>query len=145
MTEHITTFISRLEKCGRRYRKKRFESLGIRGKHYSYILTVCNNPGISQEQLGSKILIDKGNVARELAYLEEQGLIIRKVSDHDKRVTEVYPSEKAKELVPKIVAVLDSWNDILTDSLSLTEKETLINTLEKLSVKAREVVEEDND
>ena len=46
--------------------------------HHTYILNVCRNPGISQEALSQLIFVNKSNVARQLAVLEEKGMFVGK-------------------------------------------------------------------
>ena len=67
--------INVVSRCGARYRAEEFKRFGLSAPHHSYILNICKNPGISQEQLAEHICVDKSNVTRQLALLEELGQI----------------------------------------------------------------------
>ena len=72
------------------------------GCHHSFVLAICYNPGMSQEQLARHICLNKSTVARTLTYLEEKGYVIRRPSEADKRITLVYPTAKMEEVLPRL-------------------------------------------
>ena len=97
--------INVISRCGGRFRTEKLKEFGLCAPHHSYILNICNHPGISQEQLAEHICVDKSNVTRQLAYLENEGYVERKQSETDRRVTLVYPTEKAfRALVGELVS-----------------------------------------
>ena len=128
--------ISRIARCAQIYRCEKFEELGLNGGQYVYINCACRCPGISQEQMARQILINKSNVCRQLAQLEQNGFIRREPDARDRRVLRVYPTDKAEEALPVIQKVLADWRDYLTADLSQEERETLDLLLERLLDKA---------
>ena len=100
------------------------------------ILSVYRKPGRSQDDIAEDLLINKSGVARCLASMEERGLVVRKVSPADRRVTLVELSEKAEALVPQIREVNRKWSDFVTAGLSPEEQETFLRILENVSVRA---------
>ena len=76
--------------------------------------------------------MNKSNVARQAAILEEDGFIIRKPSEADKRVMELYPTEKTLELMPRISQVLISWENCIGGALNEEERELLSGLLAKM-------------
>ena len=82
------------------------------------------------------------NVARQAAILEEDGFIIRKPSAADKRVVELYPTEKTLELMPQISQVLKSWETRIADSLTEEERQSLSDLLAKMKDRATEYMED---
>ena len=105
-------------------------------------LEICANPGISQDQLAQRICINKSNVARQAAILEEDGFIIRKPSLSDKRVMELYPTEKTLELLPQITAITSGWEQCLTKDMTEEEILTVTRILERMKCKASGWMEE---
>ena len=101
--------ITEIARCGAQYRSDNLAALGLKGCHASYLTEICANPGLSQDRLARLICINKSNVARQVATLEEEGFIIRKPSIADKRVMELYPTEKTLELLPQISQVQTQW------------------------------------
>ncbi len=80
-----------IARCAAQYRSERLAALGLKSCHASYLMGICDCPGISQEQLARRIYQNKSSVARQLAVLEEAGFVRRVCCDSDRRVTELYP------------------------------------------------------
>lgn len=139
---HIIFDIMAIHRCGAQHRSEKMAAFGLKGCHTSYLLMICSHPGISQDRLAQKIFINKSNVARQAAYLEEEGYIIRRSRESDKRVLELYPTEKAMALLPQIREILTQWDEMLTGELTPEELEITTRVLEKMKHRAGEWMEE---
>jgi DNA-binding MarR family transcriptional regulator len=131
-----------ISRCGVQYRSDNLAQYGLKSIHASYLTEICANPGISQDRLARLICINKSNVARQVAVLEEDGFIRRVPSEADKRVMELYPTEKTLELLPKINEMLACWDDCITQDLSEEEKTCLSTLLSKMSQRASRYMED---
>lgn len=134
--------ITEIARCGAQYRAEALAPLGLKGCHASYLTEICAHPGISQDRLAARICINKSNVARQAASLEEDGFLIRTPSTTDKRIMELYPTQKTLDLLPRIREILSSWSDYMTQDLTPLERETLDILLAKMMVRADEWMEE---
>ena len=132
----LMRYINVISRCGAVWRGDKLTGTDIGASHTSYIMTVCRNPGISQDKLAKRIYINKSNVTRNLAYLESCGYVERRQKDTDKRVTEVYPTEKAMEILPTVQNMLREWNNYLTEDFSEEEMEMFMSMLSRLAGKA---------
>ncbi len=132
----LNSNILAISRCSTQFRSERMAEFGLKSCHISYLLHICACPGISQDKLAQRIYINKSNVARQAAWLEEKGFITRSSSATDKRVMELYPTEKAQALLPQIHAILDDWNQLLTDELTEEDMDTVRRVLEKMQCKA---------
>ena len=132
--------INILSRCHAAYRSDRLKEEDLNSGHYNYVLGIHYNPGMSQEQLARHVCLDKCNVTRHLAKLEERGYVDRRPSDSDKRVTLVYPTDKLEELVPKVKAINNQWTEYLLEGLSAEEVEQFEATLLKIARRAKEYV-----
>ena len=94
--------INRIARCAEQYRNDRLEPFGLTGSQYSVILSVCREPGITQDRLSELVYINKSNVARQLSQLEENGYVTREQGEKDRRTIKVFPTEKSLETVPVI-------------------------------------------
>jgi len=139
---NIVAYIRGISRCGRQYRTEALEPLGLKGCHGWYLREICQNPGIFQEQLTQSIQVNKSNVARQVAALEESGFVIRKPSDEDKRVMQLYLTEKTEQMMPQIRQILMEWENILTESLTPEELESIAVILGKMKEKAASWMEE---
>ncbi len=134
--------ITEIARTGSQYRSDRLMPMSLKACHASYLTEICACPGISQDKLARKIYINKSNVARQAAVLEEEGFITRTPSAADKRVMELYPTEKALALLPQIREILLCWEDCITHDLSEAEKEQLSALLSKMKARAAAYMEE---
>lgn len=139
---HIIRDITEITRCGTQYRTEKFAPLGLKACHGSYLLEICSNPGISQEQLARNICINKSNVARQAATLEEDGFIERRPYDKDKRVMRLYPTEKTLSLLPQIKSIMHAWQVCLTQDLSQDEQALLESMLLRMKQRACVCIEE---
>lgn len=128
--------ITEIARCGAQYRTDALAPLGLKGCHASYLSAICACPGISQDKLAQHICINKSNVARQAAILEEDGFITRQPSQADKRVLELYPTDKTLALMPQISAILLNWQQCLTGGLSEAEAELVTQILDRMRQKA---------
>jgi len=129
-------FINITSRCATQYRSERLSASSLNGYQGGYILHICRNPGISQDQLAKEIYVNRSNVTRQLALLEENGYVERRQCRFDKRVIEVYPTEKAYAVRPAVLAVFSEWSRYLTEDFTDQEKELLVSMLEKVAGKA---------
>lgn len=130
--------ITEIARCGAQYRTEVLAPLGLKSCHASYLLEICANPGISQDKLAARICINKSNVARQAAILEEDGFLIRTPSTQDKRIMQLYPTEKTLEILPQISPILRQWEACLTADVSDEERAILEKVLERMKDKAAE-------
>ena len=128
--------ITEIARCGAQYRTDALAPLGLKACHASYLTEICAHPGISQDRLAARICINKSNVARQAAFLEEEGFITRTPSPTDKRIMELYPTDKTLELMPQISPILRQWEACLTTELTEEEIAALESLLGKMREKA---------
>ena len=138
---NIVAYIRGISRCGRQYRTEALEPLGLKGCHGWYLREICQNPGIFQEQLTQSIQVNKSNVARQVAALEEAGFVERRACGKDKRLLQLYPTRKTLELMPQIEAILNSWEQTLLQDLSTQEQALLEQLLQRLQARAEEAAE----
>lgn len=121
----ISQILKEISFLGRAYREKMLEPIGVNPRLGMYLREIGAAPGISQEQLTQRIGINKSNVARQVAALEEEGYIQRRSCGKDKRVLRLYPTEKALSLLPRINQVMDAWEQLLVAGLTEADQQTL--------------------
>ena len=134
--------ITEVARCGAQYRSDQLSPMGLKACHASYLTQICAEPGISQDGLARRICINKSNVARQAAVLEEEGFITCRPSASDKRVLELYPTQKALSILPQIREILDCWDGCVTADLTCEEKEQLAALLAKMKIRATAYMEE---
>ena len=140
--EDITRIIGAISRCGRRYRTEQFAPLGLKSCHGIYLMEICREPGISQDQLTDKVQVNKSNVARQVAVLEEEGFITRTACSNDRRVMRLYPTEKALAVLPQVEKTVDDWEQSLTADFTPEERQTLYALLSRMRQTALQQMED---
>lgn len=129
---HIGKYISQLYRKGSVFINKEVSKYDISSGQFMFLLEVYIQDGRNQEEISEKLKIDKGTTARALKKLEEQGFITRVKDEYDKRSNKVYLTNKAKEIRENVFDVLRDWNNMISQSLTEEEEETMDKLLEKV-------------
>ena len=133
--------ITEIVRCTSQFRAEALAPMGLKSCHASYLTEICAAPGISQDQLASRICINKSNVARQAVILEEDGFITRVPSPTDKRIMQLFPTQKTLDLLPRITRILSGVEVFLTADLSVEEKVLLENLISRMLTKAADWME----
>ena len=111
----------------------------LSGIYHSYVLAVCHRPGMPQEALAHHLCLNKSNVTRHLARLEEEGYV-RRENGADKREQLVYPTEKMLAIHPEVVRITKEWNARLAEDVSDEDMVVFLAVLDKMLARSREIV-----
>ncbi len=122
------------------YRHGRIPAEDLQSSHYSFLLAICREPGRSQEDLARELCVNKSTVARNINYLEENGYVSR--TPLDKRQFSVFPTEKARDILPQIRAVSREWMALLSEGISQEELDTFDSVLMRMQDRARQIMEQ---
>jgi DNA-binding MarR family transcriptional regulator len=128
--------IGRLISCIYRYsqfniaKKLCFYNIG-RGQ-ISFLMSLYNCDGVSQENMAKKLRIDKSTAARAVKKLINKGYIIKERDLSDKRKYKVFLTEKAKKIKPKITKIVSEWSEALLSDFTDEERKILIKFLKKI-------------
>ena len=133
--------ITEIARCGAQYRADQLEPMDLKGCHSSYLAEICAHPGISQDKLAKRICINKSNVARQAAILEEKGFVTRIPSATDKRIMELHPTQKTLDLLPTISGILKRWENCITGDLTEEELELLTRLLAKMKTRSSDYMD----
>lgn len=132
----LMKYINRISRCSTLFRNGKLEHEGLNGYQHVYIRNICREPGISQDSLAKSIYVNKSSVTRQLALLEQNGFIIRTPSDKDRRVMQVFPTQKALNILPEIKKLSAEWESAITLDLTDEERSLLLSILERMMEKA---------
>ena len=133
--------MTEIARCGAQYKADRLAPMGLKGCHASYLTEICAHPGISQDQLAKRICINKSNVARQAATLEEEGFLTRIPSPTDKRIMELHPTQKTLDLLPEISSVLKEWETCITGDLTPEELDLMAALVAKMKSRATDYMD----
>ena len=134
--------ILRVGRCFDIFRRQQMKDLDLHPGLTLLLGHICRNEGCSQEFLVEKVCLDKTTVAHHVAKLEEKGYIERKISPEDARVRLVYPTEKARDLYPRIHESYNIFYNHLLSDLSEKDKEDISRLSDLLYQNALRLVKE---
>ncbi len=140
MQPYIMKNINTISRCGILYRDAQLADIGLTGYQSPYVPHICENPGITQDMLAQRLHVNRSNVTRQLALLEENGYVTRRRSESDRRAVEVYPTDKMRQVLPVVRAVAADWRGTLTGILTEEEADVLATLLDRLAQRAETLV-----
>lgn len=108
----------------------------LRGVQLFYLLAVCQNPGLSQDGLALQLGVNGSNVTRQLGELETLGYIRRRRNHADGRQWLVDPTDRAYEMLPRLVEVLGDAQAALMRDMSPEEQELFLDLSERVAKNA---------
>jgi len=83
------------------------------------ILGVCLSAGTTTVTgLSNVIPVDSGRISRIINKLHERGLINRERMTSDRRVVKLRLSEEGRDLVPRLVKLVEDYNQMLISGIS---------------------------
>lgn len=126
-------WISLIYRYGQNFIGQELKKLDIGSGQYIFITALYHKDGVNQEEISEYLKIDKGTTARAIKKLEEQGYIIRKEDDNDKRAYKVYLTDKALYVKPEICKAMKKWTNILSEGFDEEEKELTLSFLERMA------------
>jgi DNA-binding MarR family transcriptional regulator len=133
--------ISLLARLARGYVDARLAPLGI-GFSQAQILVALYDlgDGISQHEIGKRLDIDKGTLARTIVRLVEEEFVERLPDSRDERAYRVMLTGKAREHEAPIRGILQEWTDGVTADLADDEYAALSEILGRMLSRAESMV-----
>ena len=128
--------VNKTARSARMHRDALLSQDSLCGNQPVFLLLICRHPGISQEQLAKRMVIHKSNVTRQMAVLEQNGFITRSAKVGDKRVMQIFPTEKALLLCPRVQEVLREWNESLLADFAPEQRELFLTMLQQVAERA---------
>lgn len=130
--QNLPHFFAVAHKQAQLFITNELKALHIGRGQFMYIMCICENAGVSQEQLAALLSVDKSAVTKAIQNLLEAGFITREVYDADKRVNSIYPTPKAKTAYVEIMAAGEKWQAAIMQDMSEVEKDIFRRILDKV-------------
>ncbi|WP_198931003.1 MarR family winged helix-turn-helix transcriptional regulator [Sporomusa sphaeroides] len=118
-----------------------FSRYGLSRAKFSALiqLYMTGGGGLTQSELGKKLLVSRANITRLIDRLEKEDLVVRKTDPVDKRAFQLYLTDRANILMHAFVPVHNQYVHKLMSTLDTDEKKLLISLLDKLKKGLEEV------
>lgn len=112
-----------------------WKKLGLSPSHAYLLLAVLDEPGIQPTALAKHLQLQPSTITRLLEKLEEKKLVIRTTEG---RLTNVYPTPRAKELQPKMMECMQAFIRKTEQLLGKEESGKLVQVLTRVADKLEE-------
>ena len=112
--------------------KKEFQKVNLTEGKPKLLNFINNNPGCSQREIASCCKIEPATATSILASMEKENLIYRERNSKDKRILNVFLTEKGVDAQGKVEKVFLELEKVCFDGFSQQERTDAINTLNRL-------------
>lgn len=109
-----------------------WKKVDLSPSHAYLLMMVLDDPGIQPMTLSGELHLTPSTITRLIEKLEDKKLVTRIT---DGKLTNVYPTPKAKDLRPKLNACQEEFMQVTIDSLGKEESDRLIKGLIKVADK----------
>jgi len=109
-----------------------FKKFDLTKGQYLYLVRICENPGIIQEQLVDMIKVDRSTATRALQKLVMNGFIEKKEDPNNKKIKRLFPTNKGKTVYPYIKRENEHSDLVALDGFSEKEAEITFALLQRI-------------
>lgn len=133
-----------LYRCAQKFYDKQLEHYQIGAGQILFLIMIYENEGITMQNLACKGAFDKGTITKGIQKLEELGYVKSVPGKDDKRVRQLYTSDKTKNIISELYLIRRQWWERLTKNLSQEEIDLFEEVQAKITQNAMQYdVEED--
>ena len=135
------TYISVLMRQLNLFFSHELSEVEITASELMYLSQLYTRDGLKQDEMATKISVDKAATTRTIQGMEKKGLIVRDSNEKDHRSKCVYLTDKAKQMEEHIREIQKKWSDYIMQDMTVSEAELFAKQLKQMSVRAREINE----
>nr|WP_255744269.1 MarR family transcriptional regulator [Aliiroseovarius sediminis] len=88
--------------------------------------------GQSQRELGKKLKLPEYQISRNLDAMAQDDLIERRSHPSNRRTTQVFLTQKGREMAQKLPPLINALNNTFLRDLTKDERDTLISLLQRV-------------
>lgn len=129
--EEIIKLISVTHRKTQMYLNDVLKPLGLTSGQVAFLMITCEQGKIVQNKFCDILDMDKSTVAKMLGKLEKQGFVARETNREDSRSIDVYPTQQAREIYPKLREIGESWGEKMTEGMTEVERAIFFELLKK--------------
>ncbi|WP_082598666.1 MarR family winged helix-turn-helix transcriptional regulator [Kitasatospora sp. Root107] len=134
----VTWALRRTELAVQALKEQRLRPLGIAVAHYSLLITVHNQPGLTGAELARRLGVTPQAVASLVARLEGRGQLERHEHPRHRHVQELHLTQAGSDVLRAADKVIDEVEQQITGALGLAGAEQLRALLGEVAEAVRE-------
>ena len=109
-----------------------FKKFNLTKGQYLYLVRICENPGIIQEQLSDMIKVDRTTVSRAVKKLEKEKLVVKKKDPHNRKIKRLYATNKGEEIYPFLLREHEHSNRVALQGFTEEEIDIIFELLQRV-------------
>ena len=109
-----------------------WEKVNLSPSHAYLLMLAIQEPGIQPMALSEELQLQPSTITRLIEKLEQKKLLVR---TFEGKLTNVYPTPKAKELLPKMKQCVADFYESYSEILGKEESIKLIQSMNKIADK----------
>lgn len=142
MDKRIGKRIHYLANQNRAYVNAILKNEGLTHGECNLLVEIYKNDGISQEELGKKLRIDKSAITRVIKSMIKKEYVIKNINQQDHRYHCLYLTKKANYKLDYIFDVFQKSSAWLLDGISEEDTLVVMRILDEMCENVRKKVEE---
>lgn len=129
---NLIKWLSISDRHTKMYLDRSLAPLGLNSSQHMYVLKICETPGVTQDQFIHFFYVHPSNVTRALSALEKAGFLRRECNPEDKRTCRLFPTRRALDARPQILALIGQWQEQVMEPFSPEEREAFLTLLQRV-------------
>jgi len=109
-----------------------WEKVNLSPSHAYLLMLAIEEPGIQPMSLSEELHLKPSTITRLIEKLEEKKLLVR---TYEGKLTNVYPTPKAKELLPKLKQCVSDFYESYSSVLGKEESARLVQSMNRIADK----------
>ncbi|MCB9267070.1 MAG: MarR family transcriptional regulator [Lewinellaceae bacterium] len=126
-----------MEQIVRRYRQMATQELkrhqaGVSVDQWVVLKQISENNGSSQVEIGSSTVKDAPTTTRIIDQLVNKNLVSKQLDPEDRRRYMVFVTEKGRQLIERLIPVVQEYRQIPVQGFSAAEHKQLVGLLQRM-------------
>ncbi len=109
-----------------------WKQVDLAPSHGYLLMLLLEEPGMQPGNIAAQLQLTPSTITRLIEKLEERKLVVRTTEG---KITNVYPSPKAKELLPDLLACVQNFSEAYSKVIGKEETYKLVQSMNKISDK----------
>ena len=142
---HVFLVLWKAARAVQTYAEKSITELALCGSDFGVLEALLHKGPLPVNEIGKKILLTSGSITVAVDRLEKRGLVERRAHGTDRRARIVHLTKEGRKLITHAYAQhAADLEQLMSASLTTTERATLISLLKKIGYKAAAPSEKDS-
>ena len=112
-----------------------WKKVNLSPSHAYLLMAVLEEPGMQPTALSEHLQLQPSTITRLIEKLEEKKLVVRTAEG---KITNVYPTPRAKELQPRLIECMQDFHSRTTKLLGKEESGKLVQSMAKVADRLEE-------